>query len=181
MKNLKTSLLAAITLVSSLGAFANDPESKTVEKARDAVESSSSNWKVLAESAEKCFRKGQNVDQAMEWINKSIEINPDPMNHEIKGDYYKSQNQYKKAMEQYFKAIVTGKEQNFWFDDKGLQKKIWDSKTAIEKLESRGAYYESMGKNNRAIEAYYHAIVAKKENNVTADVSDLQQKIWDLR
>lgn len=181
MKNLKSSLLAVVVLVSSFGAFAANPEEKVVEKARDAVASSSSDWKVLAESAEKCFRKDQNVDQAMEWINKSIEINPDPMNYEIKGDYYKSQSLYKKALEQYYKAIIVGKKQNFWFDNKQLQKKIWNAKSAVEKLELQGAAYESNGNSSRAIEAYYMAIVGRKDFNHTADVSDLQQKIWDLR
>lgn len=183
MKNLRTNLLAVIAMGVSLSAFAGDPdESKTVEKAREAVESSSSSdWKVLAESAEKCFKKDENIEQAMEWINKSIEINPDPLNYEIKGDFHASKNQYKKALEQYHKAIIIGKEQNFWFDNGDLQKKIWKSKTAAEELQNQGAYYESMGRNDKALEAYYKAILAKKEYGISVDVSDLQKKIWDLR
>lgn len=181
MKNSKTTLLAVITLITSSIAFATTPQSKTVEKAREAVELNSSNWKVLAQSAEKCFKKGENIEQAMEWINRSIEINPDPMNHEIKGDFFAKQNKYKQALEQYFKAILVGKEQNFWFDNKQLQKKIWDTKSVIEKLERRGAYYESLGDSEKAIESYYMAIVGKKDFDLNADVSDLQQKIWDLR
>ncbi len=181
MKNLRTSLLAVIVLMGSSIAFASDPESKTVEKAREAVESNSGDWKVLAESAEKCFRKGENIEQAMQWINKSIEINPDPMNYEIKGDYFNAQSKYKKALEQYYQAIIVGKQQNFWFDNKQLQKKIWETKSAIEKLELQGAYYESLGESDKAIESYYLAIIGKKDFDMNADVSDLQKKIWDLR
>ncbi len=181
MKNLKTSFVAFIAVIFSTVAIANDPESKVVEKAREAVESSSSNWKILAESAQKCFRKDQNIDQAMEWINKSIDINPDPYNYEIKGDYFLSKKQYNKALKQYYEAILIGKEQNFWYDNKHLQKKIWESKQALENLENLGAYYHSLGNHKKAIEAYYLAIVAKKENNISADVSDLQRKISYLR
>ena len=181
MKNLKTSLAVLVAVAISASAFASDPESKTVEKAREAVESSSSNWKVLAESAQKCFKKDENIDQAIEWINKSIEINPDPFNYEIKGDYYSSKKQYKMAVEQYYNAIVIGKEQNFWHDNKHLQKKIWESRKAIENLEELGAFYQSIGKREQAIEAYYLAIVAKREKNVNADVRDLQRKISYLR
>tara|TARA_B100000941_G_scaffold289430_1_gene268478 strand:- start:92963 stop:93508 length:546 start_codon:yes stop_codon:yes gene_type:complete len=181
MKNLKTTLVAFMAVVISTSAFSSDPESKVVEKAREAVESSSSDWKVLAESAQKCFKKEQNIDQAMEWINKSIEINPDPSNYEIKGDYYKSVKQYRKALQQYYEGILVGKKQNFWYDSRHLQKKVWESKQAIENLDKLGAYYHSIGDNKRAIEAYYLAIVAKKDANFSADVSDLQKKISYLR
>jgi len=181
MKNLKTSLVALIAVAISTSVFANDPESKIVEKAREAVESSASDWKVLAESAQKCFKRNENVEQAMQWIDKSIEINPDPFNYEVKGDYYNSKKQYKMAMEQYYKAILTGKEQNFWYDNKHLQKKIWESKKAIEDLEKLGAYYQSIGKREQAIEAFYLAIVAKRDKDANADVRDLQRKISYLR
>ncbi|MEQ8338211.1 MAG: hypothetical protein RIA62_12735 [Cyclobacteriaceae bacterium] len=181
MKNLKTSLVALIAVVISTSAFASDPESKAVEKAREAVESSASDWKVLAESAQKCFKKGQNIDQAMEWINKSIEINPDPFNYEVKGDYYKSIKHYRKALQQYHEAILVGKKQNFWYDNGHLQKKIWESKHAIENLEKLGAYYHSIGDHKKAIESYYLAMVAKKDANFSVDVSDLQKKISYLR
>ncbi|MEQ8881197.1 MAG: hypothetical protein RLQ12_16250 [Cyclobacteriaceae bacterium] len=181
MKNLKTSLVALIAVVISTSAFASDPESKAVEKAREAVESSASDWKILAESAQKCFKKGQNIDQAMEWINKSIEINPDPFNYEVKGDYYKSIKHYRKALQQYHEAILVGKKQNFWYDNGHLQKKIWESKHAIENLEKLGAYYHSIGDHKKAIESYYLAMVAKKDANFSVDVSDLQKKISYLR
>ena len=184
MKVFKTSLFAIAILAASLGAFASDPaESKTVEKAREAVESADSyDWQVLAKSAEKCFKKNQNIDQAMEWINKSIEINPDPSNLEIKGDYYRSVGKPSKAIEAYYEAIIVGKDQNFWFDNSHLQKKIWDIKsTNSKKLEQKGNYHSHLGQHDKATAYYFQAIVYAKEQDPSFDSSRLQKKIWSIR
>ena len=54
---------------------------KTSEKAREAVENAEPNdWSTLAESAEKCLRKKVNIEEANEWIKKSIVINKNEFN-----------------------------------------------------------------------------------------------------
>ncbi len=99
--------------------------SNAVKKAQEAVSESPYDWKILAESAVICFKKGENIDEAMKWINKSIEINKDPMNLEIKADYLVEQGKKKEASKFYIEAINTAKNQNFWYDTSDLQQKLW--------------------------------------------------------
>lgn len=118
--------MTAILAVCSFTALGYSGESNAVKKAKEAVEEAAPyDWRTLAESAKVCFKKKENVDLALKWIDKSIEINKDPFNLEIKGDYYQSIGDNKEAMKLYYDAITTGKEQNFWFDTSELQAKIW--------------------------------------------------------
>jgi len=121
----KTIAMIALAAIVSFSAQAA-PESNAVKKAKEAVEEAAPyDWKTLASSAEICFKKKENTELALEWINKSIEINKDPKNLEIKADYFASIGEKSKALALYSEAINTGKEQNFWFDSSDLQDKIW--------------------------------------------------------
>lgn len=132
MYTFKKNLFAAVLLTAATFAATALPSttgnhSRAVKKAIETVEKAEAyDWKTLAECAEICFKKGENVSQALEWINRSIEINEDPYNLEIKGDYYESEGDKQEAMKYYYKAIVAGKAQNFWNDNDRLQEKIWD-------------------------------------------------------
>ena len=64
----------------------------------------------------------------MAWIEKSIEIQKDPLNLEILADYYVEKNETERATKTYIQAIEAGKEQNFWFDSSDLQAKLWNLK-----------------------------------------------------
>ena len=122
----KMSWATVLIAVCSFGALGYSGESNAVKKAKVAVkEAEPYDWKTLAESAQVCFKKKENLEMAMEWINKSIEINKDPFNLEIKGDYFESIGEEKEAMKLYYEAITVGKEQSFWFDSSDIQAKIW--------------------------------------------------------
>lgn len=117
----------ALVAVFSLTSLAGPGQSNAVKKAIEAVnEAEPYDWKTLAESAKVCFKKGENVEQALQWIDKSIEINKDPMNLEIKGDYYSATGAKEEALKLYSEAITVGKAQNFWYDTSELQSKIWN-------------------------------------------------------
>lgn len=119
--------VAVVALISFSATASSTGESKSVKKAKEAVEEAAGyDWKTMAESAAICFKKGQNIEQAMVWIEKSIEIQEDPFNLEILADYYASLGKKDKAITTYVKAIDAGRAQNFWYDNSHLQAKIWD-------------------------------------------------------
>lgn len=128
MKSIKKMYwMTAIVAICSFTALGYSGESNAVKKAKEAVkEAEAYDWRTLAESAQVCFDKKENVGQALEWIDRSIEINKDPFNLEVKGDYYRSIGDNKKAMRLYYEAITVGKSQNFWFESSKIQGKIWD-------------------------------------------------------
>ncbi|RED94413.1 hypothetical protein [Marinoscillum furvescens] len=119
--------LALVGLLTFTATASSTGESKSVKKAKEAVEEAAGyDWKTLAESAQVCFKKDQNIDQAMIWIEKSIEIQEDPFNLEILADYYASKGENDLAMSTYVRAIDAGRAQNFWYDNSHLQAKIWE-------------------------------------------------------
>lgn len=120
-------LMGILALSTVLIFTAEASDSNAVKKAKEAVEEAKPyDWKTLAESAAVCFKKNENTTEALNWINKSIEINKDPINLEIKADYYAAINEKKQALSLYAEAINTGKNQNFDFDSSKLQAKIWE-------------------------------------------------------
>jgi len=97
-------LFIAALLVTSLG-FARDANDRIIEKSREAVDQAGPHdWEILAESAEKCIQKNINVDEALEWLDKSIEINPNKYNLTLKGDYYLNKKFPDEAIIYYLKA-----------------------------------------------------------------------------
>ena len=99
-------LIAAIMFVFSTSASLYAFDKNDVEKIREEVQNASPNdWQTLANCADKCLRKNVNVDEALEWIEKSIEINPNPENLAVKGDYYYRNKKADKAIVIYLKAL----------------------------------------------------------------------------
>jgi len=100
---------------------------KVTLKARELVnEAAPDDWMTYAKAAEKCINKGVNLKEAAQWLDTSIEIKETAYNLELKGDYYVSNNLTDKALEYYVKTLKVGKEQDFNFDARGIQKKIAD-------------------------------------------------------
>ncbi|MFY0598674.1 MAG: hypothetical protein JXR03_03310 [Cyclobacteriaceae bacterium] len=128
MKSLtKITLASLMMMFITVQTFAgDDPNSKLVEKAKKAVEEAESNdWETLAQSAEICFIKKENLEQAVQWINKSIEIKETTYNLEVQGDYLSSIGKRKEAKSAYYKAILIAKESEFDANTGRLQKKLW--------------------------------------------------------
>lgn len=125
MKTLKTTLgIFSLLMILSLSALA--VESNAIRKAKEAVAAEPSDWKVLAKSAKICFNKNENTSEALNWINRSIEIKKTPENLEIKADYLLSQNQKREALLLYTEAVSVGRSANIHFDSSKLQAKIWE-------------------------------------------------------
>ncbi len=97
-------LLIVALMITSVG-FAKDADERIIEKSREAVEKAGPHdWETYAESAEKCIRKNINVEEALEWLDKSIAINPNKDNLTLKGDYYLDKKFPLEAMKCYLKA-----------------------------------------------------------------------------
>lgn len=106
---LKGALLALLVLVSQSAAFAgNEPD--VISKAREAVASSPDNWYILASSADACFEKQKNMEEAKKWIDKSISMERNKYTLEVMGDYYYETDQPKKALEYYLLSLKKAKE-----------------------------------------------------------------------
>lgn len=128
MKSLsKLTIVVIIAVLFTSQAFANgDPNSKLVEKAKKAVsEADATDWETLAQSAEICFMKNENIEEASQWINKSIEIKATPYNLEVKGDYLSSIGENKEAISNYYQAILKSKEEDSNKSTEKLQSKMW--------------------------------------------------------
>ncbi|GAB4334828.1 MAG: hypothetical protein OHK0038_12280 [Flammeovirgaceae bacterium] len=125
MKTFKSIFAALLIMVTSLFAFqASANDDKLVEKARTAVSSASpDDWYTLASWAEKCIKKGVNLKEAAEWLDKSISIKETAYNLSVKGDYYVANKLPEKALETYIRSIELGRTDEE-FDMQAVQNKI---------------------------------------------------------
>lgn len=98
---------------------------RTIEKTRDAVENAGPNdWYTLAISAEKCFNKKVNLNEASKWLNQSLEIEETPFNLELKGDFCAENLLPDKALEYYVRTMNTLKARDGKAEVSHIQKKI---------------------------------------------------------
>lgn len=129
MKSLtKLTILSLLFSFIVMPTFANDdPNSKLVENAKKAVKKAdATDWETLAQSAEICFIKKENIEEAVQWINKSLEIKETAYNLEVKGDYLKSIGKRREAKELYYNAILKSKEVDMQVNTSKLQEKLWE-------------------------------------------------------
>lgn len=66
---------------------------------------SEKDWLYYAETAKNCINSNQNLHDALELIDHSIDLQINPINLEIKGDYYIKIGDLNNAFSQYKKAI----------------------------------------------------------------------------
>jgi tetratricopeptide (TPR) repeat protein len=98
---------------------------KVTLKTREAVSKASpDDWYTFAEAAEKCINKGVNLNEASQWLERSLEIKETSYNLSVKGDYYMANRLPEKALKYYVKSIEVGKEETHEFDVSAVQKKI---------------------------------------------------------
>ncbi len=96
--------LALLFVAMQGSVFAKDP--KTVKKARKAVEEAAPHdWQTYAEAASMCFKKSVNWEEALDWVEKSVEIRETAFNLEVMGDYYLKNKMPAKAIEYYIKSM----------------------------------------------------------------------------
>ncbi|MBB3700520.1 hypothetical protein KMW28_03175 [Flammeovirga yaeyamensis] len=126
MKALKQLLVfALVTFLAVNTSFAkgNERDDNEINQLRASVENASAtDWKVYAEAAERCIELKANLSEAYIWIEKSIEINSNSENLEVKGDYLKLNGAKKMAIATYNQAILAG--MNEGRDITKLQKKV---------------------------------------------------------
>ena len=130
MKSLK--IVVAALLITFLGTSftyagvnLDDKDSKSVIKARQAIENASpDDWTTFAKSAAVCIKKNTNMKEASQWIDKSLQIKETQYNLEVKGDYYNANKLYREAMSYYIKSIAAGKAADKNFSASRLQNKI---------------------------------------------------------
>lgn len=99
-------------------------DDKLIEKARTAVAiAEPGDWFTLASWAEKCIKKGVNLKEAGEWVEKSIAIRETAFNVSVKGDYYVAIKENEKALEAYLRSLelVSAEDE---FDVAAVQSKI---------------------------------------------------------
>ncbi|GEM_PF-1380472 len=126
-------IVMGIMLTASVQLYANSADDKTVEKSREAVENADPNdWKTLSYNADKCFRKKINTEEALEWINRSIEIDANPTNLTVMGDYYYRNEMPEKAIHYYLQAMAkNGHGQNELVAE-AIQVRIQKAKTMMD-------------------------------------------------
>ncbi|GJM27950.1 MAG: hypothetical protein DHS20C17_05850 [Cyclobacteriaceae bacterium] len=126
--------LAAVFISASLYAAPNDPNSKTAEKARVAVEEAApDDWHTYAESAEKCMRKKVNLAEAKQWLDRSLEIRQTPYNLAVMGDYYYMNQLPDKALEYYVRSLRVGMEQDITYQDPVTHAKMMKVRNTVIK------------------------------------------------
>ncbi|MBD0403756.1 MULTISPECIES: hypothetical protein [unclassified Flammeovirga] len=111
----RVSLLLLLPLIVSLFSFSpvksdfplsskNDTTKQDKERRKDKL-SDESEWLFYAESAKQRILKNENLQDALELIDQSLDLQINPINLEIKGDYYTKMGDLNSAFEQYQKAI----------------------------------------------------------------------------
>ncbi|KXX68190.1 hypothetical protein [Flammeovirga sp. SJP92] len=112
MKSLKQLLVLALFAIITVNpTFANptDNEDNEIDKLRAAVENATAtDWAAYANAADRCIELKTNLSEAYVWIEKSIAINENAENLEIKGDYLALNGANEMAIETYNKAILAG-------------------------------------------------------------------------
>ena len=98
---------------------------KVTLKTRDAVSNAApDDWYTYAESASKCIKKGVNLNEANEWLRKSLEIKETAYNLSVMGDYYIANRLPNEALKYYVKSIEAGKNEDPDFNASEIQGKI---------------------------------------------------------
>lgn len=112
MKSLKQFLVLALFAIITVNpTFANptDNDDNEIDKLRASVESATAtDWAAYSDAAERCIELKTNLSEAYVWIEKSIAINSNTENLEIKGDYLALNGAKDMAIEVYNKAILAG-------------------------------------------------------------------------
>lgn len=130
-KGIVLMLVACFTMGAPLLANTST-DNKTTEKARETVANASpDDWSAYMKSAEKCVRKGVNLEEAAEWIDRSISIYKNEHNLEVKGDLYMQNNQPEKAGEYYLEAMKMVKARDVNGNISALQDKMVKVKELI--------------------------------------------------
>lgn len=109
MNLVRMSALLGVLMLTGQLSFAGDVSEKVVKKARYAVEQAAPHdWHTLAQSAEKCIRRGVNLKEAVAWLEQSIQIERTPYNLEIQGDYFAKNQLPKEAIRAYSESFRRG-------------------------------------------------------------------------
>lgn len=117
MKNL-TKIISIVTLIllTSQVTLAGKPETTDedmlIVKHREHVEKAKPNdWKTPAMCVNELVSYRIKSEEALNWINRSIEIKETVFNRVVKGDYYLVMEEVDKAQNEYIRAINLAREE----------------------------------------------------------------------
>mgnify|MGYP001823114341 CR=1 FL=1 len=133
-KNVKVMMMALATVFVSASIYAapTTADSKTVSKARLAVEEAApDDWHTYAESAEKCMKKKVNLKEAKVWLDRSLDIQETPYNLAVMGDYYQMNALPEQALEYYVKSLRLGLEQDINYQDPVTHAKMMKARSKV--------------------------------------------------
>ncbi|GAA4838217.1 hypothetical protein [Algivirga pacifica] len=116
MKIKKSILLAfvvSILTLSSSTLYAHDEgdkkTQKTVEMLRNTLSKpNKQTWQMYSKAAQLCINRGINLEEAKEWIDKAVTLNPNEYTLEIMGDFYYRSEMVEEAWKYYREALLAG-------------------------------------------------------------------------
>ncbi|WP_258105047.1 hypothetical protein [Marinoscillum sp. MHG1-6] len=128
MKSLNKFFILALALTLSFASFSSDlddPNSQSVKQAKEAVKlAEPDDYITLAQSAEICFLLKENTEQALSWIDQSLNIKETPYNLEIKADFLASIGDKSLATNYYLKAVLAADESSLDTHNSRIQDKL---------------------------------------------------------
>ncbi|OHX66784.1 hypothetical protein [Flammeovirga pacifica] len=123
LKQLLVFVLVTIVAVNTSFAKGNENDDNEINQLRASVENAAAtDWQVYADAAERCIELRTNLSEAYVWISKSIEINSNSTNLEVKADYLKLNGAKEMAIATYNEAILAGMQEGR--DITKIQKKV---------------------------------------------------------
>jgi hypothetical protein len=90
----------------------NSEERMLLRAKRKVDNAKAGDWKTLADCANDLIKKGISSEDELEWINRSIALNENIYNISLLGDYFILKREYKRAIENYLKAIQLARIEN---------------------------------------------------------------------
>ncbi|MDA0195436.1 MAG: hypothetical protein O2887_05445 [Bacteroidetes bacterium] len=122
-----SALFLSVTMLSA------NPDKLFDKVSVEVASASPDDWMTYAKSAEKMIRKRSHLNEAKEWISKSLAIKETASNLEIMGDYYMANNLPEEAVNFYLKSMQSAQMIDFNVDVSDVQQKMFKAKQQSEK------------------------------------------------
>ena len=181
--------VACLSAASFQSFAAARPTDRIVRQAQQEVATAAADdWRTLAVAAEKCLSKGINVEEATDWLHRSLDIKETSYNLKLQGDVYARNGLAEAALESYSRSIRIGKLTDTDYADLATQHKIVTLIQQInaEKIQKEIAHLIQLGdahaadQPQEALEYYSRSIrVGKQADSGYAD-AETQKKIVTL-
>jgi hypothetical protein len=91
-----------------------DTEAAAWANVESAIAEAEGAWRVYTRAADYAARSGKNLDKAIEWTEKSLEMNEYWWTYWVQAEVYAAKNDYKSAQKSLKKSIALGEEIDGW-------------------------------------------------------------------